>query len=249
MFAFFDLSISEWIWLMAAAVLIGFSKTGISAFMMPVIPIVALIFGGKESTGIILPLLIVGDIFAIYYYNRHANWADIKNLLLWVVVGLLAGLIIGNYTDDQQFKILIAICVVVCVVILTIMERKGERIRVPESKCFYALTGILCGFSSMIGNAAGPIFSVFLLAKGFKKNNFLGTTAWFFFIINITKVPMQMLVWDNISLKTVLLTVLMIPAITLGAIVGALFIKKINEKLFRILILAVTAFSAVRLLI
>jgi uncharacterized protein len=247
--AFFDVSMSELIWLLVAAVLIGFSKTGISAFMMPVIPIVALIFGGKESTGIILPLLIVGDIFAIYYYNRHANWADIKNLLLWVVVGLLAGLIIGNYTDDQQFKILIAFCVVVCVVILTIMESKGERIRVPESKWFYALTGILCGFSSMIGNAAGPIFSVFLLAKGFKKNNFLGTTAWFFFIINVIKVPMQMLVWDNISLKTVLLTVSMIPAITLGAIVGALFIKKINEKLFRILILVVTALSAIRLLI
>jgi uncharacterized protein len=248
MLALFQLNMSEWIWLLAAAVLIGFSKTGISAFMMPVIPIVAVIFGGKESTGIILPLLIVGDIFAIFYYNRHAEWNDIKNLLLWVVVGLLAGLIIGDYTSDNQFKILIAICVVLCVVILTLMERKGEGLKVPESSWFYALTGILCGFSSMIGNAAGPIFSVFLLAKGFKKNNFLGTTAWFFFIINIVKVPMQIFVWQNINFKTVLLAFTMIPSIALGAILGAIFIKKINEKLFRILILVITALSAIRLL-
>ncbi|WP_253200604.1 hypothetical protein [Clostridium sp. CF012] len=58
--------------------LVGFSKTGISGFMMPVIPIIASVFGGKESTGVILPLLLIGDVFALYYYNRHANWRDNK---------------------------------------------------------------------------------------------------------------------------------------------------------------------------
>ena len=249
MFSLFHLSGSEWIWIIVAAVLIGFSKTGISAFSMPVIPIIALIFGGKESTGMILPLLIIGDIFAIYYYNRHADWKDIKALLPWVAAGLIVGLAVGEYTNDGQFKMIISVCVILCLIILLYMERRGNAAKVPNGVWFYGLTGVLCGFASMIGNAAGPIFSVFLLAKGFKKDNFLGTTAWFFFIVNVAKVPMQMAVWHNIHLKTLLMTVIMIPAIAVGAILGAFLIKKINEKPFRIIILVVTALSAIRLLL
>ncbi|WP_160724289.1 sulfite exporter TauE/SafE family protein [Bacillus sp. USDA818B3_A] len=249
MFSLFHLSGSEWIWIIVAAVLIGFSKTGISAFSMPVIPIIALIFGGKESTGMILPLLIIGDIFAIYYYNRHADWKDIKALLPWVAAGLIVGLAVGEYTNDGQFKMIISVCVILCLIILLYMERRGNEAKVPNGVWFYGLTGVLCGFASMIGNAAGPIFSVFLLAKGFKKDNFLGTTAWFFFIVNVAKVPMQMAVWHNIHLKTLLMALIMIPAIAVGAILGAFLIKKINEKPFRIIILVVTALSAIRLLI
>lgn len=159
------------------------------------------------------------------------------------------GVIIGNYINDKQFKIFIAISVMVCLVLLIYTERKGENLKVPTTTWFYALTGILSGFTSMIGNAAGPIFSVYLLAKGFKKNDFMGTTAWFFFIINLSKVPMQILFWNNISIKSVSLDSLMIPAIALGALLGAVIIKKIDEKHFRMLILVMTAVAAVRLLI
>lgn len=69
----FNLTSAQWLWLIIASFLIGASKTGISGFMMPVIPIIASVFGGKESTGIVLPMLIVGDAFALYYYNRHAD--------------------------------------------------------------------------------------------------------------------------------------------------------------------------------
>ncbi|MEH7093707.1 sulfite exporter TauE/SafE family protein [Neobacillus vireti] len=249
MLSLFHLNISEWIWLIVAAILIGFSKTGINGFSMPVIPIIALIFGGKESTGTILPLLIMADLFAIYYYNRHADWKNIKQLIPWVAAGLLVGLFVGEYTNDEQFKMIISICVIVCLFILIYMEKKGEEAKVPKGKWFYALTGILSGFASMIGNAAGPIFSVFLLAKGFKKAEFLGTTAWFFFLVNVSKVPMQILAWHNIHLKTLLLAVILIPAIAIGAILGAYIIKKINEKPFRIIIIVVTAVSAIKLLI
>lgn len=100
----------------------------------------------------------------------------------------------------------------------------------------------------MIGNAAGPIFSVYLLAKGFKKNDFMGTTAWFFFIINLTKVPLQIFFWHNINVNTIMLTVIMVPAIAVGAIMGVIIIKKLNEKLFHLLILGVTAMAAIKLL-
>lgn len=245
----FTLLQDQWLWIILAAFFIGFSKTGISSFMMPAIPIVASVFGGKDSTGIILPMLIVGDIFALYYYNRHAEWKNIRKLLPWTLFGLILGVVIGVYINDKQFKAFIAASVLICLGILIYTEKKGENLKIPQNTFFYGLTGMLCGFTSMIGNAAGPIFSVYLLAKGFKKNDFMGTAAWFFFIINLTKVPLQIFFWNNIPIKTVYLTGLMIPAIAAGAFLGVVIIKKLNERLFHLVILGVTAIAAVRLLI
>lgn len=245
----FNLTTLQWILVIAAAAFVGFSKTGISGLMMLAIPILAGVFGGKESTGIMLPMLLIGDAFAVWYYNRHAEWTNIRKLLPWVLAGLILGIFVGNYINDKQFKTLIAISVLVCLSILVYTEKKGGSIKVPERMWFYALTGIACGFTSMIGNAAGPIFSIYLLAMGFKKNDFMGTSAWFFFIINLTKAPLQFFFWHNISLKTMLFDSVMIPAIAAGALLGILIIKKINEKPFRYIIIGMTALAAVKLFI
>lgn len=143
----------------------------------------------------------------------------------------------------------ISISVMLCLFILIYTERKGENFKVPRNKWFYALAGIATGFTSMIGNAAGPIFSIYLLAMNFKKNDFMGTTAWFFFLINLSKVPLQIFFWHNISFKTIFLSIGMLPAIALGAFLGMIMIKKINEKSFRYIIIGMTAIAAIRLLI
>lgn len=246
-FQSFDLTSLQWIWVVLAAFMVGFSKTGISGLMMLVIPILAAVFGGKASTGIILPMLLVGDVFAVKYYHRHANWHNILRVLPWTLIGLAAGVVTGNYINDAQFKMLIAISVLVCLAILVYSERKGDQIKVPEKAWVHILTGIACGFTSMIGNAAGPIFSIYLLAMGFKKNDFMGTTAWFFLLLNAIKVPMQIFFWHNVTLNSSLLVACMIPAITVGAFLGILVIKRINEKLFRYIIIAMTAVAAFKL--
>lgn len=216
---------------------------------MLVIPILADVFGGKESTGIILPMLIVGDLFAVWYYHRHTEWSNIKKLLPWTVVGLALGLTVGKYINDSQFKILIGIMVLICLIILVYTEKKGDSLKVPKKLWFYALIGILVGFASMIGNAAGPIFTLYLLASDFKKNDFMGTTAWFFLILNLTKVPLQIFVWHNISIKSILLAGGMIPAITIGALIGVAIIKKLDDKFFRNSVIVITAIATIRLFV
>jgi uncharacterized protein len=245
----FNLAGIQWLWVIIAAFLVGFSKTGISGFTLLVIPILADVFGGKESTGIILPMLIVGDMFAVWYYHRHTEWSNIKKLLLWVLIGLAMGSTVGKLINDSQFKILIAIMIFICLIILVYIEKKGDSLKVPKKLWFYALTGILVGFSSMLGNAAGPIFTIYLLAMDFKKNEFMGTTAWFFFLINLTKVPLQVFIWHNITMKSILLASGMIPGITLGALLGAVIIKRINEKFFRYLVIGITAIVSFKLFI
>lgn len=245
----FELTEVQWILVIIAAFMVGFSKTGISGMIMLVIPILASVFGGKESTGVLLPLLVVGDFFAVWYYHRHAEWRNIRKLLPWAFIGLLAGMAVGNFINDAQFKVLIGIIVILCLGILLYTERKGRNLKVPESTWMFALTGIAAGFATMIGNAAGPIFSVYLLARGFKKYDFMGTSAWFFLIINLSKVPLQVFVWHNVTAKSFLTALLMLPAIALGAFLGVVVIKKINEKFFHYVIIVLTAVAAFRLFI
>lgn len=242
-----DLETGQWAWIILAALLIGISKTGIGGLLTLVIPILATVFGGKTSTGIILPMLITGDVFALFYYKHDAKREDILKLLPWTLLGLIFGLIIGGYINDEQFKGLIALSVLLCLFLLIYFEKKGDQLKIPDKTWLHALVGILSGFTSMIGNAAGPIFSVYLLAKGANKVNFLGMTAWFFFIVNVTKLPMQVFIWHNITVQTFVLTGLMIPFIGIGAVFGAFIVKRINEKAFRYLIIAMTAIVSIKL--
>jgi uncharacterized membrane protein YfcA len=243
----FDLTTLQWLWVVLAAFLVGFSKTGISGLTMLIIPIIATIFGGKESTGILLPMLLMGDVFAVSYYKKHADWGKIGKLLPWAIVGILLGGVVGNYINDKQFKSFIATSVLICVVILIYTEKKGDKLNVPKGAWFNILIGVASGFTSMIGNAAGPVFSIYLLTIGLKKNNYMGTASWFFFIINLTKLPLQIFFWHNITPKTTLLSCMMIPAITLGAFLGIKVVKRLNEKLFRYIIISMTALVAIKL--
>ena len=242
-----DLSLTEWILIITAAFLVGFSKMGIGGALMLIVPILASTFGGKESTGIMLPILLTGDIFAVLYYRKNAEWKAIQRLLIWATIGLVLGVVVGNYIDDRQFKTIIAISILVCVAILIYTETRGSLLKVPEKLWFYAIMGIAAGFTTMIGNAAGPIMSVYLLAMGYKKNAFIGTFAWFFLIVNTMKVPLQVFVWHNIGVNNVLAAAAVIPVVALGALLGVLIVKKINEKPFRYFIIIMTTLSAIRL--
>lgn len=248
-FQVLNLSLPQWLWIIAAAFLVGFSKTGLSGAIMPVVPIIAGVFGVKAANGIALPMLLLGDLMALMYFKRQGKWKDIKKLLPWVFIGLASGIAAGNYISDAQFKAFLALLVFICLGILIYTEWKGDNLNVPKGTWFYALTGIASGFASMIGNAAMPLFSIYLLAKGFKKNNFMGTVTWFFFIINLTKVPLQIFFWHNVTLKAVLLSGVMIPVITIGALFGIWIIKRLNERVFRYLIIVMTALAAIRLLV
>lgn len=249
LFQWLDLNIMQWIMVMFTAFLVGFSKTGIGGVMMLAIPLLASEFGGRDSTGIILPMLIIGDIFAIWYYRGSVLWRNVLTPLPWGILGILLGAIVGNYLNDNTFVMLIGTIVLFCLALIIYTEIKGNNFVVPSTPWFYITVGILSGFASMIGNAAGPIFSIYLLALGFKKNNYMGCNAWFFFIINITKLPFQIFMWNNIGIKTLTIAGFMLPFITLGAIIGYFVLKKINEKHFRYLIIIMTGIAAIRLFI
>ena len=241
----FMLSVTDWTLIAICAMLIGMSKTGVPGVSMIVVPTLAIIFGGKQSTGILLPILIFADIFAVAYYHRHANWKHLVRALPWALAGLLLALWIGNQVNDQQFKRMIGIIVFVSIALMIWKDygyMKNEF--TPDQWWFAALLGITGGFATMIGNVAGPIFAIYLLAMHLEKNSYIGTTAWFFFIVNLSKFPLQALVWNNISLNTLKIDLIVFPAIALGAWLGIFAVKRIPEATYKWLVIVITVISA-----
>ncbi|MCD6354740.1 MAG: sulfite exporter TauE/SafE family protein [Prolixibacteraceae bacterium] len=244
-----DFSMLQWLLLAFCAMLIGMSKVGVPGVSMIVIPILAIIFGGKASTGILLPMLMLADLFGVGYYHRHAEWKYLIKLFPWAFAGIGIALWVGKVVNDEWFKNIIAILVFVCIGLMIWKDRQKNGNIFPDTWWFAAAMGVLGGFATMIGNVAGPIFAIYLLAMHLPKNRFIGTGAWFFLIINLSKFPLHIFVWKTISLNTLTLDILLLPAIALGAFLGIKLVKKISDKTYRTFVFIVTALSAFLLLV
>ncbi|MFV0266094.1 MAG: sulfite exporter TauE/SafE family protein [Draconibacterium sp.] len=245
----FDFSTLQWILFAVCALLVGMSKVGVPGVSMLVVPALAIVFGGKASAGILLPMLMMADIFAVSYYHRHAEWKYLLKLLPWAFVGIAIALWVGHVVNDEWFKNIMAVLVFLCIGLMLWKDRQKNGQLFPNTWWFAAAMGVLGGFATMIGNVAGPIFAIYLLAMHLPKKSFIGTGAWFFLIVNFSKFPLHILFWETISCQTLTLNVLMLPAIALGAFLGIVLVKQISEQLYRTAVIVLTALSAFLLLI
>ena len=236
----FDLKAFEWALIFLCGILIGAAKTGLSGAAFIVVPVLAMIFGGKPSTGMLLPMLIIGDILAVSYYNRHANWGYVLKPIPWAFAGVVIGVFIGNKVSGEVFTTLIALTIMMGLVLMVWQDIRRNHVTVPDYWWFSAIIGIIGGFSTMIGNSAGPIMSIYLLTMYLPKNAFIGTKAWFFMIINLSKVPFHIFSWNTIDMRSLALDLSMIPAIVIGAVIGVKVVKLIPEKGYRILVIVTT---------
>ncbi len=245
----FALSPTQWTLLAFCGMLIGMSKVGVPGVSMIVVPILAYIFGGKSSTGVLLPILIMADVFGVSYYRRHAQWKYLIRILPWAFAGVLLALWVGTIVNDEQFKNLIAALVFLCIGLMLWKDRNKSEQFFPDIWWFAPIMGLLGGFATMIGNVAGPIFAIYLLAMHLPKNNFIGTGAWFFLLINLFKFPLHIFIWKTITPSSLLLDLTTLPAIALGAFLGIKLVKAIPEQTYRLAVIVITALSAFLLFI
>jgi uncharacterized membrane protein YfcA len=234
--------------ILSVALLTGMSKTGVHGAGMLSVPLLAVVFGGQISSGVLLPMLIIADVFGVWYYHRHASWQHLKILFPWAAVGVVLGTVLGKYIDDSIFKVIMASTIVVSVVIMIWLERLSPD-RIPKQKSFAIATGVAGGFTSMVGNLAGSVMSVYLLSVRLPKNAFIGTTAWFFLVVNWFKVPFHVFSWKTISWNTVLLDLLTLPVILLGAWLGILLVRQLSDTLYRWFIIGMTLIAAIAMLV
>ena len=228
----------------AGAFIIGLAKAGLRGIDMLNVTLMALVFGSKASTGIVLPLLCVADIAAVLYYHRHAQRKHFWKLIPWMAIGILIGVFAGKDLNEAVFRKLMAVIIILTVIIMLIMEIiKSEN--VPTHPLFAASTGIVAGITTMLGNLAGAFSNLYFLAMRLPKNDFIGTVSWLFLVINLFKFPFQVLYWKNITATSLQTDLLLLPALALGFLLGLKIVKQIKDDHYRKVVIVLTLIGAV----
>ncbi len=227
--------------------LVAMAKTGVAGVYNVVVPLMAIVFGGKASTGILLPILLMADVFAVSYYNRSASWKHIARLVPPAFGGILLGTWIGDLVSEDDFRVILALVVILGIALMLFLEIKKIK-EVPDYWWFSVSLGLLAGFTTMVGNVAGPIVAVYMLSMRLPKQIFIGTTAWFFLLVNLLKLPFHVWVWKTIDASSLGLDLLMLPSIALGAYLGVRIVKVISEKFYRRFVILATLASALLLI-
>ena len=242
-----EIAITSWLFAFAASFVMGVSKAGIKGIAIITVTLMALAFGARESTGLIVPMLIVGDIFAVVYYNRHARWHYILRFAPWMISGIVIGVLLGKDLPERTFKIWMVVIILISVLIMYWWDLRKSK-NVPAHWAFAGFMGITAGIATMLGNLAGAFSNIYFLAMRLPKNEFIGTAAWLFFITNLVKLPFHVFVWETISFESLLINLKLLPGLLLGLYSGVRMVKIIKEGFYRKLILILTAFGAVLIL-
>ncbi|MFF5002566.1 sulfite exporter TauE/SafE family protein [Streptomyces phaeochromogenes] len=248
------ISLWEFAALAAAALLVGFSKTAVSGANTVSLAIFAAVLPARASTGVLLPILIVGDVLAVLTYRRHAHWPTLWKLFPAVAAGVIVGTVFLMWADDQIVRTSIGAILLLMAGVTIWRRRKTEADDEPDSlatrtgRVKARSYGVLGGFTTMVANAGGPVMSMYLLSAGFRKLGFLGTSAFFFLIVNVSKVPFSVglgLIDGNSLLLDAALAAFVIP----GAFIGKWAVNRINQRLFEQLVIAATVVGGAQLLL
>ncbi len=241
-----NLSVGDLIIFYIVAMLVGMAKTGVQGAGLLSVPLLAIVFGGQSSTGILLPVLCVADMLGVAYYHRHADWTQLRRLFPWAALGTLIGTVVGNVINDAAFKTIMAIAILGSVAMMVFMRNEKMRAPGPAAARF---VGVLGGFTSMVGNLAGPMMAVFFLFMQLPKLVFIGTSAWFFLALNFFKIPFHVFHWKTINLNTFYMTLTAVPVVVAGAGLGVLIVRNLSERFYRQFIIVMTILAAILMLV
>ncbi|MBM7057097.1 MULTISPECIES: sulfite exporter TauE/SafE family protein [Streptomyces] len=263
-------TISLWqlVALAAASTLVGFSKTAVSGANTISLAVFAAVLPARESTGVLLPILIVGDLLAVLVYRRHAHWPTLLRLFPAVAVGVVAGTVFLLWADDAAVRTSIGAILLFMTGVTLWRRRLAEKVAQGEDETATEEDetateseagsgtgrtaargyGVLGGFTTMVANAGGPVMSLYLLSAGFRKLGFLGTSAWFFLILNVSKVPFSVGL-GLIDARSLLLDACLVLFVLPGAYLGRVCVDRINQKVFDRIVIGATVVGGLQLLL
>lgn len=241
------LSTGSWIALIVAAILIGLSKTALPGATTLAVALFASILPARESTGTMLVLLLTGDLLAVWTYRHAADWTTLRRLVPGVLAGVALGALFLHLASDRATRVFIgALLLVLIAVTLTLM-------RLPHPPSIQgglgrAVYGTLSGFTTMAANAGGPVTTMYFLASRFPISTFLGTTAWFYFLVNLVKLPFSIAL-GIIRPETLGIDTVLAPVVIVSALAGRSLARRMDKKVFDPLVTVLTVISAVYLLV
>jgi len=243
------LSFHQWLFAILAALFIGMAKSGLAGLGMFPVLLMADVVPARESTGIVLPLLICGDILAVYFFKNHGHWKHLKRLLPPAIIGIIAGYFLMRLDfSNSLFRHVIGWIVLVMLALQCVRKFLPSKFEhLPHSAPFVWGMGGWAGVTTMMANAAGPVMALYLLAVDLPKLQFVGTSAWFFLIVNLIKLPFSYQL-GLIGGRSLLFNLLLSPVVAAGIISGRYLLNFIPQKLFETLALVFAGVASLRLI-
>jgi len=244
-----DLSQPQYIYIGLAALIVGFTKTSVGGVGILAILLMALAFPGKASPGVILPMLLFADILAVMYYHRECQWNILFKIFPLTAVGVIIGYFTVDHIPTDIFEKVLGIIILAMLSLEFYLSKKNNQTSPKTSSSWLTISviGIMAGIATMIANAAGPIFGIYLLQMGLTKKEFVGTRSWFFLILNIFKIPFSASL-GLITVETLKLDLMFVPVILLGAFLGYKVLSLINIKVFKWFIRLAVLIASIRLI-
>ncbi len=241
-----------WIPAVLGAFMVGVSKTGIAGLSILSIALFNHVFpSSKQASGLVLPLLIFGDVVAVFAYRKHTQWHYLWRLFPWTAIGVVLGYFAMGRISDHAVRILIG-WIIVSLVMLSFWQKYLSGPTEDRKTAFHwsvgAIIGVTAGFITLIANAAGPLMAVYLVAMRLPKMEYVGTAAVFFLLLNLFKVPF-MVDLGLITTTSFGLNLALAPAVLLGTVAGRWLLARINQNLFEQLVLSLSAFGGILLIL
>jgi len=244
----------EWIpyaWGWCSALLVGLSKTGLPGVSMLAILLMteAFAYDAKLAMGAMLPVLLVGDVFAVFWYRHHAQWDRLWKLLPCVALGMIPGwFLLESLEEGNDLRPILGV-LILALLAVEVGRRRFDLEHLPRQWWFVLLMGSLAGFSTILAHAAFPVMAIYLISQEMNKHEFIGTAAWFFFILNACKVPIYLQMGGMITGETAHFDLFVAPVAIVGGLLGVAVLSRIPQKLFDALALILAGVAAVRLIL
>lgn len=226
--------------------MIGFAKGGFNALGALLTPILSLVLPVASAVGVLLPMLIVGDVFAVYMYWKEWDLKLIRRMLPAGIVGALAGTFLLSSVSPSGLRIVLGIFVLVSVAYKFLSDRI-QSIRYKPRAWHAPAAGLLSGVASGMFNSGGPPFNSFLLLQKLQARPFIATTAIYFALLNLIKVPgfLYTGVLDLPLLFSLWWVLLFIP---LGIWVARITLTRLSAAAFEWTVIVLLLFSSLWLL-
>ena len=238
-------TLDGWQWALGALVafLVGVAKTGVPGLGILVVPLMVLAVGdARQSAGWLLPLLCTADIFAVIYWRRHAAAWRLFRLAPWVLCGMALGAF-ALEVPERLIRPGVGIIVIAMLGAHVWRQSRKDPAAVSPHPVLY---GASAGFATTVANAAGPVMNLYLLSQRLPKEEFIATGAWFFFLINLAKLPIYAF-HHLMGARSLTFDLLLAPAVIAGSMVGRKVVHILPQAVFNALVLILTAVSALLL--
>src|SRR6266540_4241548 len=170
--------------------LISLSKGGLGGMLGTLAtPMLVLVMPANQVLGLLLPILLFADVFAI-----ALHWKKWNGRLVWLLTpGAVIGVTIGTYfianAPANVLKLGLGLITLVFVVYKLVEKRLLASLKYMERPWHGWLAGTTGGFASSLAHSGGPPISIYLMLQEVTPGVFIATSALFFAILNWIKVP------------------------------------------------------------